>query len=157
VGALGFANAAEELSGQLAEAGIDPELVVIAVGSGASCAGLQAGRLKWPLLGISVSRPISEITPTVHRLAADCAIVLEAPSPNLDRMEIVDAIGPGYGVASAQDLIAEELALCTEGLLLEHTYTAKAMAVLLRRVRAGMRGPVVFWHTGGPVPEIGVP
>jgi len=40
----------------------------------------------------------------------------------------------------------------TEGIFLDPTYTAKAMAALLAYVRAGRFDPgatVLFWHTGG--------
>lgn len=154
VGALGFAFAAAELSRQLAEIGVEPQLVVIAVGSGAGCAGLLAGSVTWPLLGVSVSRPLHEITATVHQLAAGCAAALGCPGPDLGRLEMTDAIGPGFGIPSARDLAAAQTALRTEGLFLDHTYTAKALAVLLARLRAGVGGPVVFWHTGGLVPAI---
>ena len=42
----------------------------------------------------------------------------------------------------------------TEALFLDHTYTAKAMAGLIARCRAGQFDPdqtVLFWHTGGQV------
>jgi 1-aminocyclopropane-1-carboxylate deaminase/D-cysteine desulfhydrase-like pyridoxal-dependent ACC family enzyme len=152
VGALGFAAAATELSDQLTAIGVEPGLVVIAVGSGASCAGLLAGRAGWPVLGVSVSRPLRQITATVHRLAEGCAAELGRTGPDLDRLEMVDAVGPGFGVPSARGRDAADIALRTEGLLLDHTYTAKAMAVLLARLRAGVAAPAVFWHTGGLVP-----
>lgn len=154
VGVLGFACAAEELSHQLAEIHIEPALVVIAVGSGASCAGLLADSTSWPLLGVTVSRPLEDATATVRQLAYDCAARLGRPGPDVNRLEIVDAIGPGFGIPAAHDVAAAELALRTEGLFLDKTYTAKALAVLLDRLRAGVEGPVVFWHTGGLVSAI---
>jgi 1-aminocyclopropane-1-carboxylate deaminase/D-cysteine desulfhydrase-like pyridoxal-dependent ACC family enzyme len=149
-GAIGFATAACELHRQLAERDADPHLVVIAVGSGGSCAGLLAGAAEWPahrrILGVSVSRPLAEITPIVGRLAAACAGELGLPPPDAGRLELVDARGPGFGVPAPGDLAAASTALTTEGLLLDDTYTAKSMSVLLGR--AG-NTPVVYWHTGG--------
>jgi 1-aminocyclopropane-1-carboxylate deaminase/D-cysteine desulfhydrase-like pyridoxal-dependent ACC family enzyme len=158
VGALGFALAVEELGRQLAEAQVEPELVVIAVGSGGSCAGLLAGMalrdVPWRLLGASVSRPVDEISAKVLHLAERCTTVLGGPRPVAGVLELVDARGPGFGKPSDDDRAAALLALETEGLLLDSTYTAKSFAVLLARLRSGAGGPVVFWHTGGLVPAI---
>lgn len=146
IGALGFAGAASELSAQT-----DAELVVLPVGSGGSCAGLFAIPGPTRLLGVSVSRPPDEIAEKVYGLAHECAKLLGHPEPDQSRLEIVDGRGPGFGVPGPGDLAAAALALETEGLLLDHTYTAKALAILLDR---RPRGPVVFWHTGGLVTAI---
>jgi 1-aminocyclopropane-1-carboxylate deaminase/D-cysteine desulfhydrase-like pyridoxal-dependent ACC family enzyme len=150
VGAVGFALAAAELAAQLNQ---PPALVVLAVGSGASCAGLLAAGPPWPVLGVSVSRPLPEITAMVGALAEECAELLGNPPPRPELLEIVDARGPGFGVASPADRAAARLALHTEGLLLDGTYGAKAFAVLIERLRAA-NGLVVFWHTGGLVPAV---
>ena len=49
---------------------------------------------------------------------------------------------------------ALELLARTEALFLDPTYTAKAMAGLLARIRDGEftpRDTILFWHTGGQV------
>jgi len=150
LGAVGFAIAAAELAAQLDG---QPALVVLAVGSGGSCAGLLAAGPPWPVLGVSTSRPLPEITGRVRELARACARLLGNPPPRDDLLEIVDARGPGFGIASPADRAARRLAMDTEGLLLDDTYGAKAFAVLIERVRAA-RGPLVFWHSGGLVPAI---
>lgn len=158
VGALGFAFAVDELGRQLAEARIEPGLVVIAVGSGGSCAGLLAGMalrdVSWRLLGASVSRPVEEISAKVLHLAERCGTTLGGPRPLARVLELVDARGPGFGKPSDEGRAAALLALQTEGLLLDRTYTAKSFAVLLACLRSSADGPVVFWHTGGLVPAI---
>jgi D-cysteine desulfhydrase len=148
-GAAGFALAARELRDQLLSESVS--LVVIPVGSGGSCAGLLAGPGSWPLLGVSVSRDLPEISGIVQRLAAECARLLGEAAPDPNRLELADGRGPGFGVPGPDDLAAAAVALETEGLLLDHTYTAKALAVLLARP---VEGPVVFWHTGGLVTAI---
>ena len=152
VGALGFAHAATELSEQLGGMAVE---IVLAVGSGGSCAGLLAGiachRLPWRVLAVSVSRPVPEIEAKVHRLAACCADLLGAPPPDPAAVRFVDGRGPGFGAASDVDRAAARLALETEGLLLDATYTAKALAVLVAHEPGR---PVVFWHTGGLVTAI---
>jgi D-cysteine desulfhydrase len=62
--------------------------------------------------------------------------------------ELVDARGPGFGIASEAGERAAAIALRTEGLLLDPVYTAKAFAVVLDLIDAGA-GSIVFWHTGG--------
>lgn len=154
LGAVGFARAASELTDQIATGRLpEPALVVIAVGSGGSAAGLLAGTAAvaagWRLLAVSVSRPRDEIDARVRELAAGCAELCGTPEPDPSRIEVVDARGPGFGVASARDRAAAEFALHTEGLLLDDTYGAKAFAVALDRLRGGEPGPVLYWHTGG--------
>lgn len=154
LGAVGFARAVSELTDQVATGRLpEPGLVVIALGSGGSSAGLLAGMAAvaagWSLLAVSVSRPRAEVEAAVLGLAAGCASLCGTPEPDPSRLEVVDARGPGFGVASAADRAAAALALHTEGLLLDDTYGAKAFAVALDRLRGGEPGPVLYWHTGG--------
>jgi 1-aminocyclopropane-1-carboxylate deaminase/D-cysteine desulfhydrase-like pyridoxal-dependent ACC family enzyme len=136
---------------------------VVAVGSGCTLAGLVAGNalLGWPwrLLGASVSRPPDETHRRVLGLARDCLALLAdtgwadhdatrraASEVRGSRVELIDARGPGHGLASAAGRRAAEEALRTEGLVVDPVYTAKALATL-REVTG--EPVVVFWHTGG--------
>jgi 1-aminocyclopropane-1-carboxylate deaminase/D-cysteine desulfhydrase-like pyridoxal-dependent ACC family enzyme len=153
VGALGFAAAARELLDQLTA---PPGLVVIAVGSGGSCAGLLAG-LAGPapasrVLAVSVSRPPGQIGPRLGELADACAALLGGPPPL--HPELLDARGAGFGTATAHERELARLALHAEGLLLDHTYGAPAFAAAVDRLRAGEPGPVLYWHTGGLLPAV---
>lgn len=156
VGAIGFARAAAELVEQL-RPHPDPALVVISVGSGGSCAGLLAGLaaagVDWPVLGAAVSRPPAEIGPRLAELASGCADLLGWPEPGTHRLELVDARGPGFGIATDVERELARLALVTEGLLLDDTYGAPAFAALID-VLPRVTGPVVYWHTGGVVSAI---
>jgi 1-aminocyclopropane-1-carboxylate deaminase/D-cysteine desulfhydrase-like pyridoxal-dependent ACC family enzyme len=61
-------------------------------------------------------------------------------------------LGAGYGAPTATGLEAARLAARHDGLLLDHTYTAKAMAGLVPGIRGGTythQDRVVFFHTGG--------
>jgi hypothetical protein len=61
-------------------------------------------------------------------------------------------LGTGYGAPTAAGLEASRLAGRHDGLLLDHTYTAKAMAGLIQGIRDGTythQDRVVFFHTGG--------
>jgi 1-aminocyclopropane-1-carboxylate deaminase/D-cysteine desulfhydrase-like pyridoxal-dependent ACC family enzyme len=176
LGAVGFATAVAELTTQL---DVPPALIVIAVGSGGSCAGLLAGlaaaessdprapttraptsRVPAPgapwsrtrVLGVSVSRSPEEIGAQVRTMAAGCAELIGGPPP--PAAEIVDARGAGFGAASPHERERARLALHTEGLLFDETYGAQAFAAATDRLLAGERGPVLYWHTGGLVPAV---
>ncbi|MEJ2885243.1 1-aminocyclopropane-1-carboxylate deaminase/D-cysteine desulfhydrase [Actinomycetospora aeridis] len=151
VGALGFACAAAEVVAQWTEA--QAPTVVIPVGSGGSVAGLLAGLAGtgWRVLGASVSRPPDEITAAVLALAGATAALLDSPPPCREQLTIVDARGPGFGVASPADRAAADLVLRTEGLLLDDTYGAKAAAVAIEHVAHAGPDPTLLWSTGGLV------
>jgi D-cysteine desulfhydrase len=159
VGALGFAMAAGELAGQLEQlpdlvaADVERLTVVMPTGSGASVAGLLAGRsaLKapWEVVGVSVSRPIDEMRTLVRDIAAGCARLLGADEPQTADVRLVDAVGVGFGRLTARDVRTVRLALHTEGVLLDATYGAKAIAALAGMVESGVPGPFLLWHTGG--------
>lgn len=168
LGALGFFDAATELAVQLAarsgpgtrsfEVGDDvlPSAIVLAVGSGGSCAGLLAGLAAWgldvPVVGVSVSRPPEEIRATVLALAGQCAALRGTSAPSANRLELVDARGPGFGRATPREELRALVALRTEGFLLDTTYGAEAFAVAVDL--ATRRRPVVWWHTGGLIPAV---
>jgi D-cysteine desulfhydrase len=152
VGAVGFALAAAELDTQCVELGIGPRTVVLPTGSGATQAGLLAGcvgnSLATGIVGASVSRPVEQMRATVLALAQDCARLLGTTPPYAADVQLRDAVGDGFGVASTADRESAALALAHAGLLLDDTYTAKAMT-LLRQLATERPGPFVFWHTGG--------
>jgi D-cysteine desulfhydrase len=153
VGALGFAMAAAELADQLPPLDLADPTVVLPTGSGASLAGLIAGRAAigatWQVVGVSVSRPLTAITADVHALAAGCAALLDAPAPGRDGVRIVDATGLGFGRLTHRDVRRVRVALHAEGVLFDATYGAKALGVLVDLVDAGEQRPIVLWHTGG--------
>ena len=150
VGAAGYALAAFELAGQLAEHGIAAARVIVPVGSGGTLAGLVAGNVllgrPLTLVGASASRPPAEAARRVLALAAGCARIVAAGAEVTQAdVTIADVRGPGHGVPSAAGTAAAEQALTTEGLMADPVYTAKALTLV-----AGSDGlDTVFWHTGG--------
>jgi len=153
LGSVGYALAADELARQLTRGGVTPEVVVVATGSCGTQAGLVAGTVgagrPWRIVGAAVSRPIEECRARVLELARGCAALLGLPPADDGDVEVRDARGPGYGVPSPEGRQAARLAAEQEGLLLDPTFTAKAMATLVDLVREGLGGPIVFVHTGG--------
>jgi D-cysteine desulfhydrase len=152
LGALAYAEAARELAVQTDSLRLRQPLVVVATGSGGTQAGLvagaSAGGLAMRVVGASVSRPVQECRSRVLALATGCTALLGAPAPAPGTVRVVDARGPGYGVASEEGIRAARLAAEAEGLLLDHVFTAKALAVAAS-VAGRHRGDVVFVHTGG--------
>ena len=153
IGALGFAVAAFEIAEQLDAIGLHSATVVLPTGSGGSISGLLAGRASlgapWDVVGVSVSRPLEEMRAHVLSLAVGCARLIGAPEPTAADVTLVDALGLGFGRLTAKNLRAVALALHTEGVLLDATYGAKAIAALSDVIAAGAPGPFVLWHTGG--------
>jgi len=150
VGALGSACAVRELAAQFRDRSAT---VIVATGSGGTQAGLVAGvvhfGLPFRVIGASVSRPVEQAHTQVLTTARGCARLMGSAEPTAVDVDIRDGLGPGFGVAAADDRRSAALALRHEGLLLDDTYTAKSMTLLRELVRTGVEGPIIFWHTGG--------
>lgn len=151
VGALGYADAAHELSEQLFGAPDQPVQVVVAVGTGGTVAGLLTGRgetgANWALAGVCVSTPAAVMAARITRIAAGCA-ALRGTRPGVG-LTLTDASGDHGVLTEAQSALAD-LALRHEGLLLDSTYTAKSFERAVVMARQTTR-PTIFWHTGGLV------
>ena len=155
-GAMGFARGVAEI----ATAGLKPDLIVHSSSSGGTQAGLLAGcalfGMRAQVLGVSADDPAASLAGTVRGLLTEMATRLGA-SPatiGLDRGVDVDDshVGGGYGVPTPASTEALELVARTEGIVLDPTYTAKAMAGLIARIRRGAftkDDTILFWHTGG--------
>jgi len=157
-GAMGYALAI----GELVTAGVRPDVIIHASSSGGTQAGLVAGGavlgLKARVIGVSADESSADLSEIVRRLLADMAARLGAKPETIGRtrdIEVDDTqVGDGYGIPTAASTEALELAARREGMLLDPVYTAKAMAGLIARVRAGAferNSTVLFWHTGGQV------
>ena len=156
--AVAFARAVGELADQVAA----PDYIVHSSSSGGTQAGLVAGcallGLHTRVIGISADEPAGELAETVRGIVAGIGTLLGMDGERLRADCLVEVddrfIGDGYGIPSAQSIEAQELAARTEALVVDHTYTAKALAGLLGLVREGRFKPtdtVLFWHTGGQV------
>ena len=158
LGALGFANAITELVGQ----GAVPDVIVHSTSSGGTQSGLVAGcvlhGLQTRVFGISADDPSASIRDTVLGVIAGMGAYLGVDGAELAAarsVEIDDGfVGEGYGIPSDASREAVDLLARTEAILVDHTYTAKALAGLIAHVRRGSFAPdgtVLFWHTGGQV------
>ncbi len=143
-GALAYADAARELRDQLP----GQPTSVVAVGSGGTMAGLVAELGPGYVLGVHTGA-VAAPGEVVAALVA--AVTAEPPAPPALRLR-TDQVGPGYASLTEPVAAAIRLAARTEGIVLDPTYTGRAMAGLIAAVRDGdldAGGPVVFWHTGG--------
>jgi D-cysteine desulfhydrase len=158
LGAMGFADAAAEITGQLEAVGAVDATVVCALGSGGSCAGLLVGRAEiaasWSLVGVSVSRPVGLLTGHLAALTTGCAALRGCAAPDLADLTLVDATDLPHGSMSAVQRELASVAYRTEGLLLDSTYTAKAFEAAVRHATEHRDQPTVFWHTGGTLAAI---
>jgi 1-aminocyclopropane-1-carboxylate deaminase/D-cysteine desulfhydrase-like pyridoxal-dependent ACC family enzyme len=156
-GAMGFARGIEEL----AASGVRPDVIVHASSSGGTQAGLLAGcalfGMRPRVIGVSADETEMSLTRIVTTLLGAVATRLGAKPETIGASSIeVDAsqVGDGYGIPTPASTEALELVARREGILLDPVYTAKAMAGLIARIRAGefaKDDTVLFWHTGGGI------
>jgi L-cysteate sulfo-lyase len=157
--ALGAAAYAQAI-GEMLEQGDAPQAIVHASSSGGTQAGLVAGcrlhGLETRVLGISADGASAVVEEEVRRILRDLERLMAIDQGALSTapLEVDDTfVGEGYGVPTGASQEAVSLTARNEGFFVDHTYTAKAMAGLIARVRAREfdRGTVLFWHTGGQV------
>jgi len=154
-GAAAYAAAIGEMLAQIAP----PDHIVVATSSGGTQAGLAAGcalrGLRTRVLGISADDPADTIAGEIRRIRDGLEELLGTGPGALAGapIDIDDTfVGAGYGVPTPASTDATELCARREALFLDPTYTAKAMAGLIARIRAReLEGTVLFWHTGGQV------
>lgn len=154
LGAAAFALAI----GELLEQQPAPDLIIASTSSGGTQAGLVAGcvlhGIPTRVIGVSADDPAPAIESSIRGVLDGMEALLDAPGAlGSARIDVDDRfVGDGYGIPTPASAEAIELAARTEALFLDPTYTAKAMAGLLERLRSGdLTGTVLFWHTGGQV------
>jgi D-cysteine desulfhydrase len=157
MGCWGYIRCVAELAEQLGkETKVD---VFSAVSSTGTHCGLMLGKAllglsNWRIVGVPVSDSVEyfqkELRDLERATTREFDLNLEeAQTP----IELIDGfIGEGYAIPYPEALEAMRLLARTEGILLDPTYTSKAMAGTIATIRAGgvRRGAVpVFVHTGG--------
>jgi D-cysteine desulfhydrase len=160
LGTASYVQAVIELEAQCREIGIQPGTIVVAAGSGSTLAGIQLGVAHWlpgtRVVGVSVSWSEETLSKEVRRLITEGAELLGLDEgPAMEGLDIrADFIGAGYTIATDGGKKALASLAETEGVLLDLTYTAKAVHGLMDLVeREAISFPVIFWHTGG-IPEL---
>jgi len=165
IGTLGYVEAGLELAAQIRAGELpEPERVFVAVGSGATAAGLALGLrmagLRISVTGVVVNDLLRLDLRSLQRLARRAARLLRRRGAVVDSdYERIGAqldvtrrwLGAGYGEPTAESREALRTA-AARGLELDPVYTAKAFAAVLgerEESRAG-DGPWLFLQTHGP-------
>jgi len=166
-GSLGYVDAAEELARQIANGECPrPNVIVVPLGSGGTAAGLLVGLARAGLLVGSDGAPPVELlavqvvdrpfASAAQTLSLSIAIRRRLREP-ITRAELARSsaalridrayLGDGYGRPTRDGDAAMALG-ALEGLTIDPTYTAKALAAALGEARKRTRGAtVLFWNT----------
>jgi L-cysteate sulfo-lyase len=155
--ALSYAICFAEIVEQSTASGFEPAAMYVS-SSGSTGAGLSLGAK-----ALGVPFPVRSIAPMIWPW--DSREELSATANRAAELVGIDVrltpddiqfdgkfLGSAYGVPSDAGVEAMTLLARTEGILLDHVYTAKAMAGLIDHIRRGQfaaNQDVVFVHTGG--------
>ncbi len=158
LGGIAYLEACREIFDQCRAAGVEPDALVHATGSGGTQAGLVLGAKLLSdharVIGISVSDPKGPFAADVLEIAAAAEDALGLRrTVTADDVEVLDEyIRDGYGVVNSEVVETVRLVFQTEGIVLDPVYTAKGMVGLIDLIRQGRfkrSDTVVFVHTGG--------
>ena len=159
-GTVGYVNAGLELAAQIDAGDLPcPKRIYIAMGTMGSAAGLTLGMA---LAGLDIETQAIRVTHSRYandtdfrRLMAKTVAMMHAIDPAIPadletRANIVwrdEFFGGAYGRTT--DATEQAIAVAKDdlGLLLESTYSGKAMAGLLHDIGEGFDEPVLFWNT----------
>ena len=157
LGMWGLVAAMEELAIQLDGAlPGTPVTVWHAASSGATTAGIG-----WAIAGsgmphrpvaCSVGDDVGELQRRVDAIWAQAAVADRSPVPRVALELVDDHVGLGYGRSTIAEWETQTEFARLTGLVLDPTYTGKAVHGLRVDIDAGRFSPddhVVFWHTGG--------
>ena len=155
---VAYVDGALELLAQCEEQGVEPAAIYLCSGAHTHVGlvvAFKALGIDIRVVGISPSpRDDREAAEGHLALARECAAILDLDlALKAEDFESYAAfVGPDYGVVTPEGCEALHLLAQQEGLLLDPSYTSKAMAGLLAHVRAGWWRPeqsLIFLHTGG--------
>ena len=155
IGTLGYVSAGLELGDQINAGECDePSALFVALGSGATVAGLAVGLaaagLTTRVVGVRATPRVAANTAIVKRLVRGVLEVLQNgsrvfPRVERDALNLIEIDGSQYGNGYGHRTRASDVALAEaaeQGLQLDPTYTSKAFAAVLAR-----RAPAMFLQT----------
>ena len=164
LGALAYVLTAEELLKQMGQTPLDG--VVIASGSGSTHSGLLVGLramgCRAKVHGICVRRDSKLQKPRLFKRCQEVAAMIDQPDLISESDVIVNdaVLNPGYGSLNEATVQAIYTTGKKEGILLDPTYSGKAMAGMLHLIDQGefkSGQNIVFIHTGGAPGAFGYP
>ncbi len=162
LGAVGFVNAALELGDQIAAGEVDkPDRVYVANGTMATAAGLAVGfalaQVDIEVHAVRVTHEAIANKRGLTRMMVKTVTLLNRLDPSIDPAAAQRArirwrdefFAGGYGRSDGRTDNALAVAEHQLGLVLESTYTGKAMAALLHDIAdsASAGQSMLFWHT----------
>jgi len=167
IGALGYVNAAIELTTQANDRSLRIDHVVHATGSAGTQAGLVLGmegiNSGIAVYGVGVRAPKEKQEQMIYDLAQRTAVYMGLNPEIVAREKVVansDYVGDGYGLPTSSMVEAVKMLAQYEGILLDPVYSGKGFAGLVDLIRKGhfKKGEnVVFVHTGGSISLFGYP
>lgn len=154
---LGFSLAYGELRNQMRAHGRSVGTIVHASSSGGTHAGLVLGNalhgFESQVHGIVVAEDVyPDVVGAYLSFARGGARMINADVElTRDHINITQAyLGEGYGLPARGVYEAIDLLATEEGLLVDPVYSGKAVAAIIDLASKNeLKGPVVFWHTGG--------
>ncbi len=167
VGALGYVNAAIELTTQANDRSLHIDHLVHATGSSGTQAGLVLGmegiNSGIPVYGVGVRAAREKQEAMVYDLAQRTADYMGLNPDIVAREKVVansDYVGDGYGLPTDAMVEAVKMMAQYEGILLDPVYSGKGFSGLIDLIRKGhfKKGEnIVFLHTGGSTSLFGYP
>jgi D-cysteine desulfhydrase len=157
-GVWGYIRASGEIRDQLEEMGLEVDVIVTAVGSGGTLAGLVVGKklndLNAHPVGFNVCNTAEHFQALIGKLVAETIERYQLPvEVTDDEIELIDGyVGLGYAFSRPEELALIRQVARQEGIFLDPVYTGKALFGLADQIRQGKfaKGEkVLFLHTGG--------
>ncbi|MEE9383995.1 MAG: D-cysteine desulfhydrase family protein [Nannocystaceae bacterium] len=158
LGSWGYIEACAEIRAAQEELGITFDAIVHAAGSGGTSCGLELGVRLFGLSArpwaVNVCDDEVHFRKEIHRLARATALRFKLPvTVAADEIGILDGhVGPGYGRSTPELRAFLGDVARTEGLLLDPTYSGKALHGLHRELQTERfrdAKNILFLHTGG--------
>lgn len=158
-GGIAFVEAIKELKSQCDSIAYKPNYIFVATGTGSMQAGMVVGLdlVGWSdvhLVGLSIARKERRGKKIVVDFANNLSKHYRQEKDYTDAIIFnTDYIGRGYGqTASKQECLFIRDVRINNGLLLDRTYTGKAMYGMIDFIKKNkIKGNILFWFTGGPL------
>jgi 1-aminocyclopropane-1-carboxylate deaminase/D-cysteine desulfhydrase-like pyridoxal-dependent ACC family enzyme len=159
---LGYVNAMFELKKQIDAGEIpEPDYIFITVGTGGTMAGIELGArltgLDTKVIGVRIADWITSNEAVVASAVNRCIKLLKKAGAMIPPLKysasditiIHEFFGGEYAMITDESIDAKELALETDDIVLDTTYTAKTMAAMLKYLGGHKMSDknILFWHT----------
>lgn len=158
IGTFGYFACMEEIAVQEKALGFQFDRIVMAVGSGATYAGLfYANRVlgrSTVVTGVNISADATYFRETIFGILQEAFRYTDTPIPcSPEDIDMIDGyVGLGYALTQPEELQFIRDFGALEGVILDPVYTGKAFRGLVAEIQKGtfsMDERILFIHTGG--------